>query len=211
MYEFIPSPNHTRRYGGKTVKAVVLHYTALPWQESIERMTDEDIPVSAHYLAGIGGRIVQLVKDDRRAWHAGRSELYGETDVNSISIGIEMENLGLLRPVRGTNKKEFTWWKDHYSAPYDKQKWGEPYHRLEDDSYWAPYADLQLEFVFALCLELVQRHNIEGPRWIVGHSFIAPDRKVDPGPAFPLFKLRKQLFGAETPRLDVDEYANFLS
>lgn len=48
--------------------------------------------VSTHYIISQTGLIYQLVADAHRAWHAGKSAWHGITDVNSASIGIELEN-----------------------------------------------------------------------------------------------------------------------
>ena len=50
--------------------------------------------VSAHYLIGRDGSIVQLVGENARAWHAGKSWWGGFTDINSVSLGIELDNNG---------------------------------------------------------------------------------------------------------------------
>ena len=50
--------------------------------------------VSAHYLIGRDGAILQLVADNQRAWHAGVARWAGRTDLNSASIGIELDNDG---------------------------------------------------------------------------------------------------------------------
>ena len=50
--------------------------------------------VSAHYLIGREGEILQLVADNQRAWHAGIARWAGRTDLNSASIGIELDNDG---------------------------------------------------------------------------------------------------------------------
>ena len=50
--------------------------------------------VSAHYFVFGDGRVLQMVPEARRAWHAGRSSWDGETDINSCSIGIEIANPG---------------------------------------------------------------------------------------------------------------------
>jgi len=50
--------------------------------------------VSAHYLIGRDGGIYQLVPENARAWHAGKSWWGGQTDINSASIGIELDNTG---------------------------------------------------------------------------------------------------------------------
>ena len=74
---------------------LVIHYTGLPSTEvSLERMCDPEVKVSAHYLIDEGGVIYQLVNEKNRAWHAGVSYWAGETDTNSRSIGIELQNPG---------------------------------------------------------------------------------------------------------------------
>ncbi|MCW5725098.1 MAG: N-acetylmuramoyl-L-alanine amidase [Maricaulaceae bacterium] len=61
---------------------------------ALARMRDPEAKVSAHYMVEEDGRVFALVPEDRRAWHAGVSEWGGETDVNSISVGIEIVNGG---------------------------------------------------------------------------------------------------------------------
>ncbi|MEO1658832.1 MAG: N-acetylmuramoyl-L-alanine amidase [Pseudomonadota bacterium] len=89
-----PSPNHGDRKG-RSVSLVVLHYTGMKTgQEALDRLRDPEAGVSAHYLLEEDGRAFSLVPEDRRAWHAGVSSWAGETDVNSISVGIEIVNPG---------------------------------------------------------------------------------------------------------------------
>lgn len=87
--DFIPSPNWSRRY--QRVTAIVIHYTATMTMEGvIEWFRNPKSQVSAHYVVGRDGRIVQMVADPCVAWHAGRSRLGEETGVNSFSLGIEL-------------------------------------------------------------------------------------------------------------------------
>ena len=90
-----PSPNHEPRPGGKPVDLLVLHYTGMATAEAaIARLRDPQAKVSAHYIVEIGGRVLQLVPEHRRAWHAGKACWAGEADVNGRSIGIELVNGG---------------------------------------------------------------------------------------------------------------------
>lgn len=74
---------------------VVLHYTTNDdVDHSIDTLTSAIRKVSAHYLIARDGKLYQLVPEDRRAWHAGQSYWAGEADVNSRSIGIELDNNG---------------------------------------------------------------------------------------------------------------------
>lgn len=87
------SPNWDER--ALPVTMVVLHYTGMPTGEEAEaRLVDPEAKVSAHYLIYEDGTVVQLVPEEKRAWHAGRSYWRGITDVNSASIGIELVNPG---------------------------------------------------------------------------------------------------------------------
>ncbi|GGX50772.1 N-acetylmuramoyl-L-alanine amidase [Tateyamaria omphalii] len=74
---------------------MVLHYTAMETAEAaIERLCDPEAEVSAHYVVCKSGRVTQLVPEGLRAWHAGAGEWRGLSDINSRSIGIELDNDG---------------------------------------------------------------------------------------------------------------------
>jgi N-acetylmuramoyl-L-alanine amidase len=94
-HSFMPSPNINERLGGKPVSILILHYTGL---ESAEKACDwlcrEESQVSCHYLVDEQGRITQMVDETMRAWHAGVSSWHGEEDINSFSVGIEIQNPG---------------------------------------------------------------------------------------------------------------------
>ncbi|KIN66994.1 N-acetylmuramyl-L-alanine amidase, negative regulator of AmpC, AmpD [Sulfitobacter donghicola DSW-25 = KCTC 12864 = JCM 14565] len=63
-------------------------------EAAIERLCDPVAEVSAHYLIDPQGTVTQMVQEDLRAWHAGAGEWQGEDDINSRSIGIELDNRG---------------------------------------------------------------------------------------------------------------------
>lgn len=89
------SPNCGTRRNGLVPRYVVLHYTAMATAEAaIERLCDPAADVSAHYVICKSGRVTQLVGEGMRAWHAGAGEWQGLTDLNSRSIGIELDNDG---------------------------------------------------------------------------------------------------------------------
>jgi N-acetylmuramoyl-L-alanine amidase len=74
---------------------IVLHYTGMrTGAAALERLTDPAAKVSAHYMAEEDGRVLALVPEDRRAWHAGVSFWAGERDINGLSIGVEIVNPG---------------------------------------------------------------------------------------------------------------------
>jgi N-acetylmuramoyl-L-alanine amidase len=74
---------------------VVLHYTAMLGADAAaDRLCDPGAEVSAHYLVAADGAVLALVPEELRAWHAGASAWGGVADVNSRSIGIELDNPG---------------------------------------------------------------------------------------------------------------------
>jgi N-acetylmuramoyl-L-alanine amidase len=92
---WVPSPNQEPRPDGRKVDMLVLHYTGMESAEAaLDWLTRTESKVSAHYLIDEDGRIAQMVAEQARAWHAGQSLWAGETDQNSRSIGIEIQNIG---------------------------------------------------------------------------------------------------------------------
>lgn len=90
-----PSPNFGPRRLGVHPDMVVIHYTAMVSAEAaLERLCDPCAEVSAHYLIAADGRAWQMVAEIARAWHAGAGSWGPVTDVNSRSIGIELDNPG---------------------------------------------------------------------------------------------------------------------
>ncbi|MDB0509847.1 N-acetylmuramoyl-L-alanine amidase (plasmid) [Ralstonia solanacearum] len=161
----IQSPSQDSR-----VRTLVLHYTAETLADSIALLTDPQKEVSSHYLvpdAADGGerfRVYALVPEAGRAWHAGVSYWQGERMLNASTVGIEVVNLGF--PAQDKN------------APLINRR-------------WYPYPDAQIAVVGRLAADVVARHGIR-PQKVVGHSDIAPGRKLDPGPLFPWKKLYEQ-------------------
>jgi len=93
--DLVPSPNIEPRLRGLTPSILILHYTGLPTIErSLDVLSHPDCKVSCHYVVDVDGRIVQMVAESMRAWHAGVSSWRGETDINSASVGIEIQNPG---------------------------------------------------------------------------------------------------------------------
>ena len=90
-----PSPNINERRGVRAPSMLILHYTGLlTVQRSLEVLSDPACQVSCHYVIDEAGAITQMVPEAMRAWHAGVSSWHNETDLNSRSIGIEIQNLG---------------------------------------------------------------------------------------------------------------------
>lgn len=92
-FEERPSPNHDER--GGPVDILLLHYTGMVDAETaLRRLTDPQAKVSSHWFVDEDGRIIRLVDEERRAWHAGVSIWAGESDINTRSVGIEIHNPG---------------------------------------------------------------------------------------------------------------------
>jgi N-acetylmuramoyl-L-alanine amidase len=86
-----PSPNFDQR----RPNFVILHQTSNDSAaKALATLTDPRRKVSAHYLVGRDGAVVQLVDESARAWHAGDSWWGGLSDLNSASIGVELDNTG---------------------------------------------------------------------------------------------------------------------
>ncbi|EPE97708.1 N-acetylmuramoyl-L-alanine amidase [Rhizobium grahamii] len=149
-----PSPNHGERADGRRPDMILLHYTGMPTPDrALEWLCQDESQVSSHYFVGEDGEVLQLVPENRRAWHAGKSYWRGETDINSLSIGIEIANAG--------------------------HPGGLP-----------EYPQEQIQAVIELCRDCGQRWSI-APERVLGHSDVAPIRKVDPGEKFPWSELHK--------------------
>ena len=89
--EWLPSPNFNERRPAY----VVLHHTSNDRVDrALRTLTDPVREVSAHYVVARDGKVYQLVDERHRAWHAGRSQWSSDFDLNSSSIGIELDNSG---------------------------------------------------------------------------------------------------------------------
>lgn len=89
----------TINFGIRKPNYVVLHHTA---QDSVAQTIRTFLSlkreVSAHYIVGRDGSIVQMANDYFRAYHAGVGKWGNDTDLNSSSIGIELDNNGTTDP-----------------------------------------------------------------------------------------------------------------
>ncbi|WP_280561260.1 N-acetylmuramoyl-L-alanine amidase [Chromohalobacter sp. 48-RD10] len=60
---------------------------------------------------------------------------------------------------------------------------------------WTPYPARQIDMLIDLARDVIERHDI-APMDVVGHADIAPQRKIDPGPRFPWYRLYRAGIGA---------------
>ncbi len=91
-----PKPlNYEDRPDGIEPSILLMHYTGMKTMQAAKnRLLDPESKVSAHYLIDEDGSVFNLVPEDKRAWHAGISYWDNQTDINSLSIGIELVNRG---------------------------------------------------------------------------------------------------------------------
>lgn len=88
---WVASPNFDER----RPNMVIIHHTSDDTvDEALRTLTAPERKVSSHYLISRNGEILQLVEERARAWHAGKSWWGGVTDINSVSLGIELDNNG---------------------------------------------------------------------------------------------------------------------
>jgi N-acetylmuramoyl-L-alanine amidase len=166
VHREIPSPNWDER--SLPVSMVVLHYTEMEHDEALSRLTDPEAKVSAHYFISEAGEVIRLVDEAKRAWHAGRSYWREHRDVNSASIGIELDHPG---------------------------------HALG----YRAFAEAQIDALLPLLHAIVRRHDIPRAN-VVGHSDVAPARKIDPGELFPWERLAEGRLCLPRPsRLDLGD------
>lgn len=151
------------------IRYIVIHYTATTDEVSIRALTQG--MVSSHYLITSIDKepIYNLVPLEQRAWHAGISEFDGRANINDTSIGIEIVNKGLK------------------SYDETKSKYGFFIPRNE----YLDFSEGQIKKVAYLLKNIIEKYQIK-PKNIVGHSDIAPLRKIDPGPNFPWERLYKE-------------------
>ncbi|MBI6120297.1 N-acetylmuramoyl-L-alanine amidase [Salegentibacter sp. F60176] len=144
----------TTNFNMRKPNYVVLHHTA---QDSVKQtlntFTLPRTQVSSHYVVAKNGEIYHMLNDYLRAWHGGIGQWGNNTDLNSSSLGIEIDNNG---------KEKFT--------------------------------DLQITSLLKLLDEIKEKYNIPAENFI-GHSDIAPSRKVDPNAYFPWKRLADAGFG----------------
>jgi len=141
------SPNFDKRPRGTKINSIVIHYTGMKtFNEAYKKLCDKKSKVSSHYLIDRDGKIINLVDEKDRAWHAGKSHWKGIDNLNNNSIGIELENPG----------HEFG---------------------------YVSFSKKQMTALVLLCKKIKNKYNIKAD-WVLGHSDIAPNRKLDPGEKF---------------------------
>ncbi len=191
---FVPTPNQ-----GNALEPqyLIMHYTAGKDAESTIRwFTNPDARASAHIVISRDGEVTQLVNFNRQAWHAGRSEWNGLTGMNRHSIGIELDNAGRLTRRMG---KWYAWFDEFY--PDDEVLEATHKHQAHS-SGWHTFTNIQLETALGVASALVKHYRLSD---VIGHDDVAPYRKVDPGPAFPMLSFRSRVIGREDDFMELYE------
>lgn len=175
------------RGGLVSPKYLVFHFTAgKSVLSSIEWLCNAEAKASAHLVVGRDGSITQLAPFNIVTWHAGKSHWAGLTGMNQYSIGIEMDNAGKLTKV-GTKYRAW------FGVEYPESEVVQARHKNEQDvGFWHAYTEVQLNRALELAQLLVRTYNLSD---VIGHEDIAPGRKNDPGPAFPLTNIRAAACG----------------
>ena len=89
-----PSPNHNARPHNTIVDCIILHADASSTvSASLSWILSSKSRVSYHYLIGRLGDVYEVVKPERRAWHAGVSVFEGRPNCNDYSVGVSFGNL----------------------------------------------------------------------------------------------------------------------
>ncbi|MDP4285601.1 MAG: N-acetylmuramoyl-L-alanine amidase [Bacteroidota bacterium] len=85
----------TTNFGLRKPNFVIIHHTAQnSCKQTLKTFTLPRTQVSAHYVICKDGTIHHMLNDYLRAWQAGRSSWGNDKDINSSSIGIELDNNG---------------------------------------------------------------------------------------------------------------------
>lgn len=170
---------------------LIIHYTggsssagAISW------FRDPASKVSAHLVIARDGTITQMAPFNREAWHAGQSRWGNLSGLNRYSIGIELDNAGLL--IRSGGK----WVSPLTRRSYPDREVTVATHKNDPPgatpSGWHAYTPAQIEATLECGMALVKHYELAD---VLGHDDIAPGRKRDPGPDFPLESVRARLLG----------------
>jgi N-acetyl-anhydromuramyl-L-alanine amidase AmpD len=187
-----PSPNTGGTFADPALPdAIIFHYSASASLEATVRsLTKRDITMSTHLLIDRDGQVVQLVPFNTVAWHTGRSAYGDRTNYNRYAIGITLINAGKLTAEHATDAGLRAWFGKSFSR---EEATYAALPNAPDSSYWHQFTDVQLTRTRHVVEALTQTYTI---RELLPHYAIAPNRKVDPGPLFPIQEFQDRF----TPR-----------
>lgn len=181
---YIPSPN---RDGNYVPQYLIIHDTeSTSAASTISWFQSSSSQVSAHLLIDINGAITQFVPFNTIAWHAGDSTWDGLVSMNRYAIGIELVNAGRL------SREGDHWVSILEGEVIPPEEVLIAQHKNETfRSGWQIYSQAQLNAATEVGKLLVDHYNLND---VLGHDDVAPGRKSDPGPAFPMESFRADLF-----------------
>lgn len=186
-----PTPN---RGGIIKPSILVMHFTGADNAAgSINWLCDPRSKVSAHLVLDQKGEVTQLAPFNRACWHAGKSRWGNVTAINSNSIGIEMANCGPLKKMAdGTYRAELA------KKTFQPSEVVVAGHKNNPKVVigWDDYPAAQVQASIAIMAAIVAQYGIKESN-VVGHDDIAPGRKVDPGPAYPMARVKSAAFGRQ--------------
>jgi N-acetylmuramoyl-L-alanine amidase len=182
---YIPTPAESGKFSTPPT-LLVMHYTASGGTaegDARHFANQSRRGVSAHITVGRKAEIFQSVPFTNIAHHAGRSSWRGRANCNHFSIGIEIDNWGILTKREDGTYRSWTNTKvDPAHVIKAAHKNGGP------ETYWETYTEEQLAILEDVTEALLKAYpSIQD---IVGHDDIAPGRKQDPGPAFPMHRFQ---------------------
>jgi N-acetylmuramoyl-L-alanine amidase len=168
---------------------LVMHYTAgLGLDGTVAWLRNPAAKASAHLVIGRDGRIVQMVAFNRKAWHAGLSRWGDIEGLNAYAIGIELDNAGRLQ-----RRGDGAWVHPASGRVVPASDVIEAQHKAEArPAGWHAFTAAQLSAAATVARVLHGRYGFID---VLGHDDIAPGRKVDPGPAFPMGSFATQVMG----------------
>ena len=185
--DFQKSPN-----GGAKLKPLylIIHYTAgVSASGAINHFLNPTAKASAHLVIDQKGAVTQMMDFNKVAWHAGKSSWADLEGLNQHSIGIEIVNAGKLS--KTASGKWVTW----SGREIDAEDVILATHKNESSpAGWQRYTQTQIDVTAEIGTALRSHYQLLD---VLGHDDIAPKRKVDPGPAFPMNTVQSRIIGRE--------------
>lgn len=185
---FVPA---TSSGGAISPSLIVVHDTAgrLDKFSSVNWFKSKGCKTSAHFVVETDGTITQMVRTDRKAFHAGQSKWRNRSFCNAFAVGIEIVNPGKL------SEDGRAWFGKATNEPLTRRKTKE-----HGDGYWLPYTQEQILAVKKICRALMEEYP--DCNEIVTHWMISPGRKIDTNPLFPLAEVVAYAEGQDDPPAD---------
>ena len=170
---------------------LVIHYTAgSSAAGTVSWFQNPASKVSAHLVIARDGQVTQMVPFNRKALHAGQSRWGNLSGLNRYSIGIELDNAGCL------NRSGGKWVSPLSRRSYPDSEVTVARHKNDppgtQPSGWHAYTPAQIESTLECGMALINSYGLSD---MLGHDDIAPGRKRDPGPDFPMESVRARLLG----------------